>query len=133
MAFVHTKATVVTVGGYDLSTYTNQSQIERGADKHDITCYGADDYAYGEGLKSGKFSMGGVYNSATTGPRARLLALIGTIPAIIRRPEGTGSGLPQDSFTAVCEKYVESNPVADMIKWTCDFTISGPVATTAQP
>jgi len=132
MAFVHGKETVITVAGTDLSAYTNSSELERGSDKHDVTCYGADDYAYDPGLRSGSFKMGGVYESSAGGPRAILNALIATKAAIIRRPEGTGGGLPQDSFTAVIEKYVETNPVAGMITWSCDTTVTGLVNTTAQ-
>lgn len=132
MAFAHGKETVIKVATFDLSTYTNTSQIERGADKHDVTCYGNDDYVFSGGLRSGKFTMGGTYDSTTSGPRAKLIGLIGTVAAILRQPEGAGSGLPQDSFNALVEKYVETNPVAGMITWSCDFTISGVVTTTAQ-
>ena len=132
MAFIHGKGTVVKVATFDLSAYTNNSEITRGADKEDITCYGADDYVYQGGLKSGTFVMGGTYEGGTSGPRAKLLGLIGTVVAVIRQPEGTGSGKAQDSFSALVEKYVETNPVAGMITWSCDFTISGAVTTTAQ-
>jgi len=132
MAFVHGKETVITVGGIDLSAYTNTSEFERAGDKHDVTCYGADDYAYDTGLRSGSFKMGGVYESSAGGPRATLNGLIATKATIVRRPEGTGGGLPQDSFTATIDKYVETNPVAGMITWSCDTTVSGLVNTTAQ-
>jgi len=132
MAFKHGRDTVVKVATFNLSTYTNTSEITRGADKHDITHYGADDYVYDGGLKSGSFTMGGTYESTTSGPRAKLLSLIGTVVAIIRQPEGAGVGLPQDSFNGLVEKYVETNPVAGMITWSCDFTVSGAVDSTAQ-
>jgi hypothetical protein len=132
MAFVHSKKTVVTVAGNNLSTCTNSSEIERKGDKHDVTCYGVDDYAYDPGLRGASFKMGGTYESSVAGPRAILISLIATKAAVIRRPEGTGGGLPQDSFTAVVEKYVETNPVAGMITWSCDMTITGIVNSTAQ-
>jgi len=132
MTYSHGSQTVVTVGGVDLSTFTNTSEIERGADKHDITNYGADDHSFSGGLKTGSFKMGGTYDTSAVGPRATLTAMIGTVVAIIRRPEGTGAGLPQDSFSALVEKYVETNPVADNVKWSCDFTVSGAVDDTAQ-
>jgi hypothetical protein len=33
----------------------------------------------------------------------------------------------------VLTKYVETNPVDDMVTWSADFEISGPVVTTALP
>jgi hypothetical protein len=132
MAFCHGKETVITVAGIDISIYTKSSELEKGADSHDITCYGADDYSYSGGLGSGKFKMEGVYNSAAAGPRATLLPLVGTVVAIIRRTEGTGSGLPQDSFNLLIDKYVETNPVAGMVTWSCDGTKSGALDSTAQ-
>lgn len=134
MAKIHAKNTYVSVDANDLSTYTDSSDINRSTDTHDTTCYGADSHAYSEGLADGTFSMGGTYDStASTGPRAVLNALIGAAAVtVIRRPEGTGSGLPQDSFSAICKSYVETNPVTDMVKWTAEFQISGDVDSTAQ-
>jgi hypothetical protein len=132
MTFIHSRDTYISAAGSNLSPFTNSSELERGGDKHDITMYGADDYSFSGGLLKGSFKMSGTYDSTAAGPRAILLPLVGTIVAIIRRPEGTGSGLPQDSFSALLEKYVETNPVADMIAWSCECTVSGPVNTDPQ-
>jgi len=135
MAFKHGKNTVVKVDSTDLSAYTNSSEIEQGVDSHDVTCYGADGHAFAGGLTTGSWKMGGTYDStASTGPRAKLNAIIqaAALVTVIRQPEGTGSTLPQDSFSCLFTKYVESNPVADMISWTAEGTVSGDVDSTAQ-
>jgi len=133
MAFAHARHTYISVAGSNLSAFTNSSEIERGGDKHDITMYGADDYSFSGGLLKGSFKMSGTYDDSTSaGPRAILDPLVGTVVALVRRPEGTGSGLPQDSFSALLEKYVETNPVADMIAWSAEYTVSGSVDTTPQ-
>lgn len=133
MVFAHGKDTVVTVATIDISTYCNTSEFEKGADDHDVTTYGADDHAYDGGLGNHTFKASGIYDkTAVVGPRALLNPLVGTKVAVIRRPEGTGSGLPQDSFTYLLLKYVETNPVADMIAWSIEGKVSGAVDSTAQ-
>jgi hypothetical protein len=136
MAFMHGKNTFISVGGADLSAYTNASEIGRKREVHQVTTYGKDAHVKSKGLKDGTFSMSGTYdNTAGTGPRAVLLAAYeddDNLIEIIRRPEGTGSGKPQDRFDAACTSYTETNPVADMVTWSADFEISDLVNTTAQ-
>lgn len=133
MAFKHGSETVFKVNAVNLSVYTTSSEISRGADEHDVTGYGKDAHVFQGGLLKGSFSAEGTYDStAVSGPRAALKDLIGTNVTVIRQPEGTGSGLPQDSFTALITEYVETNPVADMIKWSVKGTISDTIDDTAQ-
>jgi len=133
MARQHGKSTVVKVNAVDLTQYTSNSQISRKGDAHDVTGGGVDDYVHAGGLKGGTFTMDGTYDTtAVTGPRAALQGLLATSVPIIRQPEGTGTGKPQDSFNAVMTGYSESNPVSDMVKWSAEFTISGAVTTTPQ-
>jgi hypothetical protein len=130
--FVHSKDTVVLLNSVDLSSMTDSSEIEEGFDTHDVTPYGVEDHNYRGGLGDHKAKMSGTYYSGTTGPRAVIKPLRGSTVTFIRRPEGTGAGLPQDSCSVIVEKYVETAPVADMIKWSCDMKISGEVDDTAQ-
>lgn len=133
MSFIHGKDTVVKLDDNDLSAYTNTSTIEETADSHDVTCYGEDNHVYFGGLKDGTASLSGIYdNTASTGPRAVIQPLIGTVVTLIRQPEGAGSGKPQDSVSVLVTKYNETNPVADMVTWSCDLQLSGAVDSTAQ-
>lgn len=133
MAFTHGKNTYITVDGRNLSPYTQQSDFTRESDEHDVTGYGADDYVFQGGLRKGGFTMGGNYNDdGVTGPRFVLEPLVGTVVTIVRRPEGTGSGKPQQSFSALVKKYVESSPYAGQVTWTAEFTKSGAVVPTVQ-
>jgi hypothetical protein len=133
MVFQHGKDTVLTLATVDISAYTNTSELTIAADDHDVTCYGADDHAYDGGLGNHSFTAAGIYDkTAVTGPRALLKPLVGTKVATVRRPEGTGSGLPQDAFTLLLTQYVETNPVADMIAWSIEGKVSGAVDGTAQ-
>jgi hypothetical protein len=131
--FVHGRNTVFKVATKDLSPVTKTSSFEYSADVHDVTGYGATGHAKQGGLTDGKFTASGTYDStAVTGSRVVLEPLVGTTVAILRQPEGTATGKPQDSFSAVLSKYVETNPVDDMITWSADFEISGAVTTTVQ-
>lgn len=133
MAFVHGKTTVVKVATKDISAYCKTSSLELSADVHDTTGYGATAHTKMGGLLDGSFTVSGTYdNTAVTGPRAVLLPLIGATSAVIRQPEGTGTGKPQDAFNAVLKKYTETNPVDDMVTWSAEFEVSGANVTTAQ-
>ncbi len=135
MAKVHGKNTFVSVAGTDLSQYCDNSELPRTADSHDVTGYGKSAHVYAAGLVDGKFSLGGFYDSTlVTGPRAVLDPLVGaaTPTTIIRRPEGTGTGKPQQTFTANLLTYTESNPVADMVRWVTDWQLSDAVTGTVQ-
>jgi len=132
MTFVHGKNTYISLNGVDLSAFVTTSQIEKTADKHDVTTYGRDDHVYSGGLKDGTVTMSGIYDNGASGPRATIQALIGQTCTLVRRPDGTGSGKAQDSLTVLVEKYVETSPVADMVTWSCDMQKSGAITTTAQ-
>ncbi|MEU5938640.1 hypothetical protein ABZ807_05530 [Micromonospora sp. NPDC047548] len=133
MAYVHGKDTVITVATKDISPHCKTSTYEGSADVHETTGYGKAAKTKQGGLLDGKFSMGGTYdNTASTGPRNALKPLLGTTVAVVRKPEGTGTGKPQDAFSGVLSKYVETNPVDDMVTWSAEIEISDVVTTTTQ-
>ncbi|MDM4721156.1 hypothetical protein QTQ03_16685 [Micromonospora sp. WMMA1363] len=132
MAFVHGKDTYISLDGNDLSTFTNTSTLDQESDEHDVTTYGKDDYVVTGGLLKGAFSMGGVYDDTASGPKAVIEPLIRTVVTLIRRAEGTGAGLPQESVSVLVKKYTETSPVADMITWSCEMTKSDAITRTTQ-
>lgn len=133
MTFVHGKNTYISLNGTDLSAFTDASELERTADSHDVTTYGKNNHVKAGGLLDGTAKMSGTYdNTAGTGPRAVIRPVVGTLVTLIRRPEGTGTGKPQDSVSVLVTKYNESNPVADMVKWSCDMDLSDAITSTTQ-
>lgn len=133
MSFVHGKNTYISINAKDLSTYTKSSELERSADSHDNTTYGKNSHVYGGGLLDASFKAEGVYDStASTGPRAVLQPIVGTVVELIRRPEGTGTGKPEETVDVLITKYTETNPVDDMIKWAVEGQCSDDIATTTQ-
>lgn len=136
MTTAHGKLTVITVNAKDISPYTKTSNIDETAKTHDVTGYGptGDAEVYSGGLNSGKFTCGGVYdNTVLVGPSIVIRPVKGIITVVTRKVEGSGTGKPLQTFNAICEKFSESNPHDDMVTWSADFQISGPVVTTAQP
>ncbi len=136
MAKRHSRHTVIILNGSDLSTYCDTSSWEDTSEKQQTTTYGADRHGYDYGLGDGKLSMGGFYDtSRTAGPKAVIEAIKDAeeLVTLVRRVEGTGSGRPQESVSVLVEKYTESAPVADYVKWTCDLQMSGDITRTVQP
>lgn len=132
MAFIHGKSLYVSLGGDNLSTYTNACDFGRTADSHDVTTYGKTSKTYAGGLLDGTATISGIYDSAAGGPRATIEPLLGTTVELVHRPEGTGTGKPQRAVDVVVTGYAESSPVADMVTWTCDLQMSDDVTDTTQ-
>jgi hypothetical protein len=131
--FIHGKSTVLKIATKDISVATKSSTIEQSADMHDVSGYGLTAHAKQGGLLDGKFTANGTYDStASTGTKPALQAQLGTIVAIVRQPEGLGTGKAQDTFNAVVTKYTETDPCDDMITWAAEFEITGPVTSTPQ-
>lgn len=133
MPTTHSKKTVVIIAGNDISTVTTDSNRKRGAGTEDNTTYGKDDIVKDPTQRTGEFGCNGKYYDGPAGPRAILDPLVGTKVNIKYRPEGTGSGLPQDSFDAVITGYEETAPVAGYRLWTLTTEPSDAWDTTPQP
>lgn len=128
MAEAHGKETYVSLDGEDLSTFTDSTTPTSAADEHDSTCYGADGHEYASGgLKTSAYTIGGKYITGATGPRAVIQPLVGTKVPFVYRPEGTGSTLPEDTSTVFVKSYNQTSPVADIVRWTAELTVSGVV------
>ncbi|TDB71803.1 hypothetical protein E1211_15230 [Micromonospora sp. 15K316] len=133
MAFQHGRFTKITVGGDDISTWTNTSEMTRGSADHNNTTYGKNSEVHGGGLLNGEFTCGGIYdNTVTTGTHPVLNPLVGTVVEIVRMVEGAGAGKPVQTFDGLLTSYVETAPVADMVTWSATFVVSDDVADDTQ-
>lgn len=132
MTAVHGKDYYVSVDGTDLTEFVKTSNFEVNPDIHDITGSGTDDKNHRGGQVGRTFTMGGWYDSdEVTGP-GMLEDLAAQTVTMVRRNQGTGTGLPQQSFSVVVGKYVESQKNDDVLQWTCDFTVAGAVTKSTQ-
>jgi hypothetical protein len=137
MAFVHGKNTYFSVNGVNLSPFTNTSELERNADSHDTTTYGQTGHTFEGGLTNGSFKASGIYDNTSAptsaaGPHATFTSILGDVVELIRRTEGTGTGKPQETVDVLVVKYVETNPVADMVAWSAEMQPSGTVTDSTQ-
>lgn len=132
MAFVHGKDGYLSVDANDLSAFCDSVEFSRSADSHDTTTFGQDGHTYQGGLTDGTASIGGTYDDGASGPKTVLEPLIGTVVDAVYRPEGTGTGKPEQTFDVLVTSYSDSVAVADMIKWKAELQISGAVTTATQ-
>jgi hypothetical protein len=133
MSFTHGKNTVVIFNGTDISAFSNNTDWEETADSHDVTCYGKNSHVFKGGLKTGKASLSGTYDDTATGPYDIVRPQVGNVVSLVYRPEGTGSGKPQETVNVLVTSYKQSAPVADMIKWTAEYTFSDDITMINQP
>ncbi|MBN1174530.1 MAG: hypothetical protein JXA67_20345 [Micromonosporaceae bacterium] len=120
MATKHSKYTVILINDIDVSQYCTDSNVEQSAGTEDNTTYGKNAVVKDPTLLDGAFGCGGKYDDSVGGPRAVLKPLVGTKVVVKYRPEGTGTGKPQDVFDAVITKYTETAPVAGYRLWTLE-------------
>jgi hypothetical protein len=126
----HGSKTVLSVSGTDISPWTNASELKRAADKSEITAYGSvgHEYADDEGLKAHTFTCSGWYDKTlTTGTASVFKGQEGQNLAIVRGVEGGTTGKPRETFTAHLDDYTTTSPVADIVKWSATFTVSGEI------
>lgn len=136
MAFTptHGKLTVLKIGANDISASTKTSNFSGSADVHDTSGYGVTARTKAGGVKDGKFTANGTYDiGATTGTATILEGQEGVSMSITRQVAGTGSGKPQEVFTAILSKFDVSAPFDDMVTWSAEWEVSGTVNRTAQP
>ncbi len=133
MAKSHGKKMVILLGGANITQWCDTNEHTKKPDVHDTTTYGNDSHRKDPGLLDGSGSIGGLYDTqAATGPRAVINPMVGTKQTYIRRPEGTGAGLPQDLVTVVVGEYKETAPVADYVRWTLSLDYDGDINSTPQ-
>jgi hypothetical protein len=128
----HGRLTYVSLNAADISTFTDNTTFNRAADEHDSTCYGVADHEFVGGLKTGSITISGKYMTGATGPATVIDGVLGTVVAFIYRAEGTGAGKPQKAANVLVKAFNQSAPVADIVRWTAELTVSGAVTTTTQ-
>lgn len=139
MAAKHGKTTSTVINSINISPHTRNCEWKRTADTHDVTGYKADDTdtskVYIAGLTDGTCTISGMYDTdATTGPAKVLEAIIaaGIAVPFEYAVEGLGTGKPMRTCDVIVSSYNETAPVADIVTWTSDLQITGPVAIAAQ-
>jgi len=132
--FVHSKHTVVTLDGVNLSAFTKTTSFEDSTSVHDTTTYGKDRKTYAAGLGDGKITISGTADDTVTGPRAVIkpIKAAGTAVPFVFQPFGVGNGKAQSTVDVIVTSFNESSPVDDMVQWTAELQMSGDLDETAQ-
>lgn len=124
----HGSKTALSIDGSDVGPWTTASELKRVADKSETTAYGAQghEYADDEGLKAHSFTCSGWYDKTdTTGTGDVLKGKEGQNLTIIRGLEGSTTGMPKETFVGHLDDYTTTSPVAEIVKWSATFTVSG--------
>lgn len=130
----HGSKASLSIAASNISPWTTASELKRAADKSETTGYGSvgHEYADDEGLKAHSFTCSGWYDkTATTGTEDVLGGQEGQNLAIVYGPEGSTTGKPKHTFTAHLDEFTLTTPVAEIVKWSATFTVSGEVTTGA--
>lgn len=134
MSSAKAKELVVLLAGSDISQFCDANEHHVKPDIVDRTGYGKDAHVKEGTLLDGSGSIGGWYDTGkSTGPRAVITPIVGQTVAYVRRPEGTGSGLAQDSVQVVVGEYVETAPIGDIVRWTLALEYSDDIDSSVQP
>lgn len=116
----------------DISQFIDTVTFTESVDSLDVTTFGNNGHRKRGGLTDGSISIGGVYDTSATGPHDVIGPILGTVVAFAWRPEGTGAGKPASTGSVLVQQYVETAPVADIVRWTATLEIDGDVTEAAQ-
>ncbi len=125
-----------TVATKDISIYCDSVTFERSNDVLDTTTFGSVAHTFVTGLTNGTITVAGLWDkTASTGSYTVLAPLVGTLTssAFVWGPEGTTAGKVKYTGSCVLDTYTESDPVADLIKFTAKFQITGAVTAGVYP
>lgn len=134
MAFKHGKNAVFKVdnsGGTltNISTYLNNISFPRSVETGETTSFGNSAKTYIVGLSDSTISVDGTWDATVD---AHLAAVLGQDASLTFEygPEGSGSGAIK--FTGECylTSFETSSPVADVVKFTAEFQVTGTVSRT---
>lgn len=117
----------------NLTDFIDDITFTDSADSLDITTFGNNGHRKRGGLTDGTIAIGGVYDTTVNGPHDVVAPLLGTIATFTWRPEGTGTGLPQVTGSVLVQNFVESSPVAEIVRWTAALEIDGDTTYANQP
>lgn len=134
MAFKHGKNTVFKVdnsGGTltDISAYLNSVTLPRSVETGETTSYGNSAKTYIVGLSDSTLSVDGTWDATVD---AHLAGVLGQDASLTFEygPEGSGSGAIKYTGECYLTSFETSSPVADVVKFSAEFQVTGTVTRT---
>ena len=134
MAFVAANDVYLSIDGSNIAAFCGSIEISRTVNTLQTTTFSAGGHTYQGGMTDGSLSISGTYDDGATGPKATIEPLMvdGQLVAAVYRPEGTGTGKPEQQFDVLITSYQESSAVGEMIQWSSEGQISGAVTDSVQ-
>lgn len=115
----------------DLSSNLTNVAFSRSNDTHDTTTFGSEGHTFIAGLTNGTITLTGwADTTASTGTLTVLDSLVGLDAVTVGweyGPLGSGSGAVKYSGECILASLDVSDPVADLVSFTCTLQISGDV------
>lgn len=115
----------------DLSSNLTNVAFARANDTHDTTTFGAEGHTFIAGLTNGTITLTGwADTTATTGTLTVLDSLVGLDAITVGweyGPLGSATGAVKYTGECVLVSLDVSDPVADLVSFTCQLQISGNV------
>lgn len=115
----------------DLSTNLTNVAFGRANDNHDNTAFGAEGHTFINGLTNGTITLTGwADTTASTGTLTVLDSLVGLDATTVGweyGPLGSATGAVKYTGECVLSSLDVSDPVADLVSFTCQLQISGNV------
>ena len=115
----------------DISSQLTNVAFGRKNDLHDTTTFGSEGHTFIAGLTNGTIQLTGwADTTATTGSLTVLDSLVGLDAVTVEweyGPMGSAAGAVKYSGECVLDTLDISDPVADLISFTCTLQISGDV------
>ena len=134
MAFYPANDVYFSVDGTNIAAYCSSIDVSYTVDELETTTFAAGGHTYLGGMTGGSVSVSGSYDDGSGGPKAIVEPLMrdGDLVTAVYRPEGTGTGKPQQSFSVLVTTYGESSAVGEIIKWSSEMKVSGAVTDSTQ-
>jgi hypothetical protein len=133
MAFVHGKASFISVGGTDLSPFSNSVQMPRDIATADTSHFGTQSKTYLTGMDDSKITIAGLWDSAMdTALQTIISSLISGATqstAVVFGPAGNATGKPSFSLAAIVTGYEVSTGAGDVVSFTLNLQRTGSTTT----
>lgn len=121
----------------DISAYVTNVTFSRSNDNHDTSTYGDEGHTFINGLTNGTITVDGLYDvTATTGSMTVIDSLVGldsVTAGFSWSPYGTGGSTPKYTGECILTSVDVSDPVADLITFSCSLQITGDVTKGTNP
>ena len=129
MAFRHGKDTHFTLDETDISERLDDVSMPDEIEANETTVFGQGAHSYMPGLETASISLSGKYQADVEALWAAIKTKqrAGDLIPWVHGPEGTAEGRRRRTGVGVVESFDVSNPVGDVVTFSIDIQVSGPV------